>query len=130
MSSRRADAAIMHSEPPWDSLLAGVRPDSLVLRELFPLAQYYRAKGLTLAFTLDLTNGLDRAAESERLTAAGRSLREPAIQRLARAYAVAVDTLLHPAWLGGRGDQPHPGHRTGRPVCGGRKDRERCGRQR
>src|SRR5215510_6699213 len=38
MSSARADGAIMHSEPPWDSLLAGTRADSLVIRNLVPLA--------------------------------------------------------------------------------------------
>jgi len=90
----------MHSEPPWDSLLAGTRADSLVIRNLVPLANYYKAKGIVVAFTLDLTNGLDRSAESDRLVAAGRSLQEPAIQQLARAYVVAVDTLIHPKWLG------------------------------
>lgn len=43
---------------------------------------------------------MDRAAEAPALVAAGRSLAEPAVRDLYRAYAVAVDTLLRPARLG------------------------------
>jgi hypothetical protein len=100
LSSQRADGAIMHAEPPWDSLLAGLRADSLVLRNLVPLANYYQAKGLQLVVTLDATNGLDRSSDDAMLVAAGRSLTEPAIQLLYRRYAVAVDSLLHPHDLG------------------------------
>jgi hypothetical protein len=98
--ARRADAAILHIEPPWDSLLAGVRADTLVRRDALALVQYYRYRGLYVWVTLDATNGLDRSAESEALVRNGRSLTEPAVQRLYRDYAVAVDTLLHPEHLG------------------------------
>src|SRR5262252_5591020 len=98
--TRRADAAIIHVEPPWDSLLAGTRADSIVRRQLLGLADFYRAKHLELVFTLDATNGLDRASESAALVAAGRSIAEPAVQRLYRDFAVAVDTLLHPTYFG------------------------------
>lgn len=98
--TRRADAAIMHFEPPWDSLLAGFPADSAVLIQHRPLVDYYRAKGLSLVVTLDATNGLDRSAESPALVAAGRSITEPAVQQIYRAYAVAVDTLLDPDFLG------------------------------
>jgi hypothetical protein len=98
--TRRADAAIIHVEAPWDSLLAGTRADSIVIRQLLGLVNYYRAKNLELVFTLDATNGLDRGSESAPLVAAGRSITEPAIQQLYRRFAVAVDTLLHPAYLG------------------------------
>ena len=98
--TRRADAAIIHVEPPWDSLLAGTRPDSIVRRQLLGLADFYRGKHLELVFTLDATNGLDRASESAALVAAGRSIAEPAVQRLYRDFAVAVDTLLHPTYFG------------------------------
>jgi hypothetical protein len=99
-TGRRSDGAIMHFELPWDSLLAGVRPDSIVVRNLLGLANYYRAKGLELTVTVDLTNGLDRASEAPGLVAAGRSLTEPAIQDLCQQWVVAVDTLLHPTNLG------------------------------
>ncbi len=98
--STRANAAMMSDELPWDSLLAGVRPDSLVRRNQLPLARYYQAKGLDLVVMIDPENGLDRAHESAALVSAGRSITEPAIQQLYRAYVAAMDTLLHPQVLG------------------------------
>jgi hypothetical protein len=100
MWSTRADAAIIHIDPPWDSLLAGRRADSLVLRDPKGLVDYYRGRGFALWLTLDATNGLDRASENEALVRNGRSLSEPAVQQLYRDYAVALDTLLHPDHLG------------------------------
>jgi len=98
--TRRADAAILHIEPPWDSLLAGVPADSLVRGDALALVQFYRAHALHIWITLDATNGLDRSAESEALVRNGRSLTEPAVQQLYRSYAVALDTLLHPEHFG------------------------------
>lgn len=98
--SQRADAALMSEELPWDSLLAGRPPDSLVIRHQLALAQYYRAKGLRLVVMIDPANGLNRGAESDQLVAAGRSITEPAIQLLYRRYAVAMDSLLNPDELG------------------------------
>jgi len=100
MWSTRADAAIISYEPPWDSLLAGVAPESLVARDPFPLSQFYRAKGLHLVVMLDPGNGLNRAGESDALVAAGRSITEPAVQQLFRRYAVVVDSMLDPDELG------------------------------
>lgn len=100
MWTRRADAGILHVPPPWDSLLAGVPAAALVERHLAPITNYYRAKGLAVVVTLDATDGLDRAAEAPQLVAAGRSLTEPAIQQLYRRYAVAIDSLIQPAYLG------------------------------
>ena len=98
--AQRADGAIMSDELPWDSLLAGVRPDSFVMRNQLPLASYYRARGLRLVVMIDPANGLNRAGESNALVAAGRSITEPVIQQLYRRYAVAIDTLLRPDELG------------------------------
>jgi hypothetical protein len=50
--------------------------------------------------SVDPTNGLDRSGDAAPLEAAGRSLTEPEIQALYRAYATAMDTLLHPDYLG------------------------------
>jgi len=97
--TRRADAAILHFDPPWDTLLKGAPIDSAVILVHKPLVDYYRAKGLMVVVTLDATNGLDRGAESPALVAAGRSLTEPAIQQIYRDYAVAVDTLLRPSYF-------------------------------
>ena len=96
----RSDAAIMHISPPWDTLLAGAEVDSAVILAQLPLASYFKGSGRTLVVMLDLTNGLDRSSEAPELVAAGRSLTEPAVQQVYRAYAVAIDTILRPAYLG------------------------------
>src|SRR5438477_5618363 len=44
--SRRADAALILTEPPWDSLLAGRPPDALVRANQLGYANYVRARGL------------------------------------------------------------------------------------
>ena len=95
----RADAALIVTEPPWDSLLAGRRADSLILNNQAGLASYFRGKGLRIIVSVDPMNGLDRASDSAALVAAGRSLAEPAIQTLFRAYVTAMDTLVHPDYL-------------------------------
>lgn len=101
MWSTRADVAIQHTGLPWDSLLAGVPADTLVRRAEFPLMNYFRnVKGHRIVFEADLTDGLNRAAEDPQLVAAGRSIAEPEVQALARAWITAVDTILHPDWLG------------------------------
>lgn len=95
----RADAALILNEPPWDSLLAGRSPDSLIRSDQLGLASYYRAKGLRVIVSVDPTNGLDRSSDSAPLVKAGRSLTEPAIQQLFRSYVTAMDTLIHPDYL-------------------------------
>ena len=96
----RGDAALILTDPPWDSLLAGRSPDSLIRNNQLGLANYYRARGLRVIASIDPTNGLDRSAESPALVAAGRSLSEPAIQQLYRDYVTAMDTVIHPDYLG------------------------------
>jgi hypothetical protein len=98
--STRADAALSHEDPPWDSLLAGVRADSLAIRIALPLAQYYRAKQFRYAYEMDITNGLNRAAEAPALVRLGRSLAEPEIRSLYLRWAAAVDSVIAPDWLG------------------------------
>jgi hypothetical protein len=100
MWTPRSDGAIFHIGLPWDSLLAGVPADTLLRRNEKPLADYFHALGLEVVVTLDATDGLNRAQDAPGLVAAGRSLTEPAIQDLYRAYAVAADSLLRPARLG------------------------------
>jgi hypothetical protein len=95
----RADAALILNEVPWDSLLAGRSPDSLIRNDQLGLANYYRAKGLRVIVSVDPTDGLDRSSDSAPLVAKGRSLTEPAIQQLFRAYVTAMDTLIHPDYL-------------------------------
>ena len=98
--SQRADAALILTDPPWDSLLAGRPAAALILNNQLGFANYMRARGLRVVVSIDPTNGLDRAAESPALVAAGRSLSEPAVQALYRDYVTAMDTIIHPDYLG------------------------------
>src|SRR5512147_689966 len=98
--SQRADAALVLSEPPWDSLLAGWPADTLVKPLHLGLVNYYRSKGHRIVVSIDPTNGLDRSSDAAPLVAAGRSLAEPEVQSVYRAYVTAMDTILHPDYLG------------------------------
>jgi len=95
-----ADAAIMHVSPPWAAMLAGHSPAGAVDTVQLPLANYYRAKGLALVFTVDATDGLNRAAEAPELVAAGRSITDTTVQRLYREWVYAVATHIQPDYLG------------------------------
>ncbi|HXO86341.1 MAG TPA: hypothetical protein VN803_12535 [Gemmatimonadales bacterium] len=95
-----ADAAIMHVSPPWAALLAGHTPAGAVDTVELPLAQYYRAKGLDIVFTVDVTDGLNRAAEAPELVAAGRSITDTMVQRLYREWTYAVALKIQPRYLG------------------------------
>jgi hypothetical protein len=100
MWSLRSDAAIMSFELPWDSLLAGVPAETLVVRDQLGLANYFRYKGHEIWVYLDPANGLNRAGESDALVAAGRSIQEPEIQQMFRRYAVVIDSLVRPEHMG------------------------------
>ena len=95
-----ADAAIMHVSPPWAGMLAGATPDSAVRTVELPLANYYRAKGLAIVFTVDATDGLNRAAEAPELVSAGRSITDTMVQRLYREWVFAVAKRIRPEYLG------------------------------
>jgi len=96
----RADAAIFHDSPPWTALLAGGSADSLAHVQFDQLVGIYRSHGLKVVITIDATNPVDRTSEAEALTAAGRSIAEPAVQQLFRAWAVAVARVAQPDYLG------------------------------
>jgi hypothetical protein len=100
MWAQRADAAILHISIPYTELLAGTSSTTIIQRDHRDLVNYYRAKGQAIAVMLDLTDGLNRAAEAPELVALGRSLTEPAVQAVVRQYAVAIAREVSPAWLG------------------------------
>ena len=95
-----ADAAIMHVSPPWAAMLGGVAPATAVDTVEVPLANYYRAKGLAIVFTVDATDGLNRAAEAPELVTLGRSITDTMVQRLYREWAYAVASRIRPEYLG------------------------------
>lgn len=96
----RADAAIINFDLPWAALLADTTAEQQIAAEVVPLANYYRAHSLDIVVMLDVTNGIDRSAESPALVAAGRSITDTAIQRLYRNYITAIDTIIRPSYLG------------------------------
>jgi hypothetical protein len=98
--SPRAELAIIHEELPWAELLAGTSADTIIRRDQLDLVAYYRSKGLQLVFMADLTDGLSREQEAPRLRALGRSIAEPAVQQVYRAYVEAVLRLLRPEFMG------------------------------
>jgi len=95
-----ADAAIMHVSPPWGAMLAGYPPAQAVDTVEVPLANYYRSKNLRIVFTVDATDGLNRAAEAPELVSLGRSITDTAVQRVYREWVYAVATKIHPDYLG------------------------------
>ncbi|MBL8325713.1 MAG: hypothetical protein JNJ89_12230 [Rubrivivax sp.] len=98
--SQRAELAIIHEELPWRDLLAGMSPEAILDRDKMQLVAYMKGKGAQLVFMGELNDGLDRAQEAPALRNAGRSLAEPAVQRLYRDYLLAVDRKLQPVMLG------------------------------
>ena len=97
--TRHSDAALMVVDVPWAALLADSSPAVLIRRDQLPVAQRYQQRGMPLVATLEVANGLNRAAESDALIKLGRSLTEPAVQRVYRDYALAFDSILRPKWL-------------------------------
>lgn len=98
--SPRADAAIMHLGVPYNALLHDTTATSYVTTMDLALANYYRSKNFQLFVTIDVTDGLNRAAEAPDLVALHRSITEPAIQQLYRQYAQALVSVLRPDYLG------------------------------
>lgn len=95
-----ADAAIMHVSPPWAAMIGGYPPAQAVDTVQVPLANYYRGKDLAIVFTVDATDGLNRAAEAPELVSLGRSITDTAVQRLYREWVYAVATKIRPEYLG------------------------------
>jgi len=98
--SRRADAAIIHNSVPYQALLSGTNAATYVNTVDLPLANIYKAKGLQLAITVDVTDGLNRAAEDPALVALKRSIAEPAVQLAYRQYVQALVSAIRPEYLG------------------------------
>ena len=96
----RADAAIMHVDVQWAAMLSGMSATNAARANALELANYYRGHNLPIVLMLDVTNGLARDREAPELVAAGRSITEPAIQRLYRDYVVAIADVVRPMYLG------------------------------
>jgi hypothetical protein len=95
-----SDIALINQGVPWRALLADTSAALLVRRDLKDLVVHYRGRGLPLIVEIDVTDGLAREREAPDLVALGRSIGEPAVQQKYREYLAAVDSILHPEYLG------------------------------
>ncbi|HTR28390.1 MAG TPA: hypothetical protein VMH27_03920 [Puia sp.] len=95
-----ADAAIISAEVPWDSLIGGENPVTLVTDQYEQLAGIYRSKNLKVWVYIDPENGLNRQSDSYPLVALGKSIAQPAMQQLYRRWVVVMDSILRPDHLG------------------------------
>lgn len=98
--SQRADAAILHVSVPYAKLLAGMSASAIIAGDIQAVVNYHRGKHQEIAITLDLTDGLNRAAEAPELVSLGRSLTEPVVQQRVTEFALAISSHIHPTWLG------------------------------
>jgi hypothetical protein len=96
----RADAAIVNTEVPWDSLYAGVPVVDYVVRHYSGLVSFYRSKQFKLWVYVDPQNGLDRAADAEALQLLGKSIADPDAQATYRRFVIVMDSVLKPDHLG------------------------------
>lgn len=99
MWTPRSDASLLPLTPPWRAMLADTNPAVIVRREHLDLVKLYRSRGFPVVAMIDATDGLAREREAPELVAAGRSIREPAVQTLYREYVIAVDSILNPDYL-------------------------------
>lgn len=95
-----ADIALINQGVPWRALLNDTTAAQLVRRDLKDLAVHYHGRGMPLIVEIDVTDGLGRDREAPDLVAMGRSISEPAVQQVYREYVAAVDSILHPEYLG------------------------------
>jgi len=96
----RADAAMITTEVPWDSLLAGKTPQQYVKNNYVGLVEYYRTKKFKLWVYIDPQNGLNRTSDANALVAVGKSIAQPEMQKLYRRFVVVMDSMLRPDHLG------------------------------
>src|SRR3954470_19752850 len=96
----RSDVALINQGVPWRALLNDTSAATLVRRDLKDLAVHYHGLGMPLIVEIDVTDGLARDKEAPDLVALGRSISEPAVQQKYREYIAAIDSILHPEFLG------------------------------
>lgn len=99
LANQHSDAGLVQLSIPWTILLADTAAATEVRVVRLPLVNFYRGTGRKIVVALDVTDGLNRAAEAPELVALGRSITDTAVQRRYREYVAAVDSILHPDFL-------------------------------
>ena len=97
---QRADAAMITTEVPWDSLYKGMSPQTYVINNFKGLVDYYRTKNFKLWVYIDPANGLDRGSDALALVARNKSIAQPDAQLMYRRFAFVMDSILQPDHLG------------------------------
>lgn len=97
---QRADAAMITTEVPWDSLYAGTSPKNYVLNNFKGLVDYYRSKNFKLWVYIDPANGLNRGSDALALVARKKSIAQANVQQLYRRFAFVMDSILKPDHMG------------------------------
>jgi len=97
---QRADAAMITTEVPWDSLFAGMSPKTYVINNYKGLVDYYRTKNFKLWVYIDPANGLNRASDALALVARKKSIAQPDVQQFYCRFAFAMDSILKPDHMG------------------------------
>ncbi|NOU17498.1 MAG: hypothetical protein HOO91_08065 [Bacteroidales bacterium] len=97
---QRADAAMITTEVPWDSLYNGMSPVTYVINNYKGLVDYYRTKNFKLWVYIDPANGLNRGSDALELVARHKSITQPDVQRLYRRFAFVMDSVLRPEHMG------------------------------
>lgn len=98
--SQRADAAMISSEVPWDSLFNGESAENYVAANYKGLTDYYRSKNFKLWVYIDPENGLDRTSDALELVALGKSIAQAESQQVYQRFAFVMDSMLQPDHLG------------------------------
>lgn len=96
----RADAAIVNTEVPWDSLYNGVSTVDYVVNHYKGLVEYYRGKNMKLWVYIDPQNGLDRTTDAVALQNLGKSIAQTEVQEVYRRFVIVMDSILNPDHLG------------------------------
>lgn len=97
---QRADAAMITTEVPWDSMLNGQSAKDYININYKGLVDYYRTKNLKLWVYIDPVNGLDRTADAVALKARKKSIAQADMQAVYRKFVFAMDSILQPEHLG------------------------------
>ncbi len=95
-----ADATIVSTEVPWDSLLNGESAITYVQDNYLQLVTYCRSLDMKVWVYIDPANGLNRMSDANALVARGKSIAQTDVQQVYRRFAVVMDSLLHPDHLG------------------------------
>ncbi len=99
LSTAHSDAGLIQLGIPWTVLLDDTAAATEVRVVRLPLVNFYRAHGHRIVVALDVTDGLNRAAEAPELVALGRSITDTVVQRRYLEYVAAVDSILVPDFL-------------------------------